>query len=584
MLTLQRCRANQLYKVAILLVIVWVSLCAQSALAATIAVSPGSGVYTVGSTFSVAVVVNTSGASINAADGTISFDGKQLSVVSVSRGNSIFSLWTSEPTFSNSAGTISFSGGSPGGYTGSAGTIMNVTFRTLTAGTPRVSITGGSVLAADGRGTNVLTSMKSGSYTISAASVAEQPEAIIEFVAPANTPGAPTVTSESHPMSKWSNQKTAVVRWNVPSDVTAVRTLLDKNQTSIPTKVYDSPLSTLTINDLEDGISYLHVQFKNDEGWGRVTHYRLAVDTTAPQGLAVTRAPESSATNPTQSFIATTSDAAGSSAIASFKVQYNGGEPIVFQNTDQKNQFTLSEVPAGNHTLVVEAFDEAGNSSVVTTTFSVEEFSAPSFTEVPVRVPLDVVPVLLGTTQPRAKVTVSVERSGQETQTYQTNADDAGAFRFIPDGTFTAGVYSITAQAEDENGAKSATSEPVKLVVEESGIVRFGSIALSVVSVLIPLLASLFVMIFGSVYMLYRYRAFRRKLDRETDEVAHVSHDVLVHVRTAVAETVADIIDSRKTKKLTQSEERIVAIITTEIDQAEKKITKEVADVTELVH
>jgi len=112
-------------------------------LASTLTLSPTTGVYTTGSTFTVRVVVNTNNASVNAADATLSFNPKELQVVSVSRASSIFSLWTTEPTFSNSAGTISFSGGSPSGYTGSAGTVMSVTFRTLGAGSPRVNITSG---------------------------------------------------------------------------------------------------------------------------------------------------------------------------------------------------------------------------------------------------------------------------------------------------------------------------------------------------------------------------------------------------------------------------------------------------------
>src|SRR5690606_24690928 len=110
-----------------------------------------------GARFTVNVIVNSSGQAINAADGNLTFNPRELSVVSVSRGSSIFSLWTSEPAFSNSAGTVTFSGGSPNGYTGSSGHVMSVTFQALSAGTPKVSLSGGSVLAADGRGTNVLT-------------------------------------------------------------------------------------------------------------------------------------------------------------------------------------------------------------------------------------------------------------------------------------------------------------------------------------------------------------------------------------------------------------------------------------------
>ena len=214
-----------------------------STYAATLSVSPNTGVYTAGQTFSARVVVNTGSDSINAADGTLSFNPKEITVVSISKG-SIFSLWTAEPSFSNSAGTITFSGGSPSGYKGSGGTIITITFRAAAAGSPKVSFSSGSVLAADGRGTNVLTSMNGGSFTIAAAGAGTAPEPeVIEYVAPANTPAAPAVESSTHADQElWYNQKTAELTWSLPSDVTAVRTLLDENSGSIPTRVYDTPI------------------------------------------------------------------------------------------------------------------------------------------------------------------------------------------------------------------------------------------------------------------------------------------------------------------------------------------------------
>ena len=210
-------------------------------LAASLSITPATGVYTTGKTFTVSVVVNTDGKSINAADGTLSFNPKELTVVGVGRGSSIFSLWTAEPTFSNAGGTITFSGGLPSGYTGGAGSVMSVTFKSLTSGAARVAISGGSVLAADGRGTNVLTNMNGGSYTLAAVETQPTAEVIVEYIAPANTPAAPAVTSQTHPdQNTWYQKTNAVLAWKLPAGVTGVRTLLDTRAVSVPTKVYDS--------------------------------------------------------------------------------------------------------------------------------------------------------------------------------------------------------------------------------------------------------------------------------------------------------------------------------------------------------
>ena len=130
---------------------------------------PGSGEYSVGDTFNVDIVVDSGGGDgINASDAVIKFDTEYLIVKKVSKGDSIFNLWTSDPTFSNKNGTITYSGGLPGGpgkgFKGSSGYIMNITFSSLKAGETSVSFSSGSVLANDGLGTNVLSSSNGAKY------------------------------------------------------------------------------------------------------------------------------------------------------------------------------------------------------------------------------------------------------------------------------------------------------------------------------------------------------------------------------------------------------------------------------------
>ncbi len=186
------------YKTTVLLSLLFSCfIISTTAHAASLALSPSTGVYTANGIFTVNVLVNTNGKPVNAADGVLSFDTSKMSVVSVNRSGSIFNLWVTEPTFSNSAGTVNFSGGLPSGYTGKSGKIMSVTFRLAGAGTAKASFSSGSVLANDGRGTNILTSMGSGAYTIQAAAITPVPE-LIEYIAPPNTPGLPKITSSTH--------------------------------------------------------------------------------------------------------------------------------------------------------------------------------------------------------------------------------------------------------------------------------------------------------------------------------------------------------------------------------------------------
>src|SRR3989344_2949948 len=138
-----------------------------SAQAATLNFSPPSGTYNVGSTFSVNVNVESANQAMNAASGIVSFPWDKLEVVSISKQGSIFSLWPAEPSFSNSAGTVSFEGIvlNPG-YIGASGKILTLTFRARNTGQANVSFSSGSVLANDGTGANILNGLRVAVFTL----------------------------------------------------------------------------------------------------------------------------------------------------------------------------------------------------------------------------------------------------------------------------------------------------------------------------------------------------------------------------------------------------------------------------------
>src|SRR3989344_328550 len=66
-----------------------------------------------GETFLVDIKMDTGGRAINAAEISVEFPSNKLRAVSVSKENSIFTLWPQEPAFSNEQGKLSFVGGVP---------------------------------------------------------------------------------------------------------------------------------------------------------------------------------------------------------------------------------------------------------------------------------------------------------------------------------------------------------------------------------------------------------------------------------------------------------------------------------------
>ncbi|MFZ2253482.1 MAG: cohesin domain-containing protein [Minisyncoccia bacterium] len=557
----------------------------HSAFAATLKLNPNTGVYTTGKAFTVNVIVTTDGKAVNASDGQLTFNPKEISVVSVSRASSIFNLWTEEPTFSNAAGTISFGGGSPTGYKGASGSVISITFKAITAGTPKINFKSGSILAADGLGTNVLTGMSGGTFTIAAAT--ENPEP--EYIAPANTPKAPVVTSGSHPdQNAWYGNKTAELEWALPSDVVAVRTLLDNEPNTVPTIVYDERVTSKKIEDLTEGISYFHIQFKNTEGWGKITHYKLAVDTEVPTLFTISE--NASSTEGANILVFTVEDI---SPILEYKIQIDGKDPFVYTDEKFTKQFTLPTLQPGYHTIIVEAIDSAGHSIAATYSFTIEAFEKPEFIDFPSRINTEVIPAIKGKTRPNSRVLVAVQKEGGpiiNTASGSENVDDPftiqsdseGVFIYIPSQPFERGVYTVTAIARDASGKISERSDEIKIIVETPGYIVFGGAIINVLSVVIPLVALVLLMIFGSWYLWHRLSVWRVRVRKETLEaessLSHEFNSIVANLDT----NVAALKESRK-GKLTKAELVLIEQIEFDLKTARTKISKEITDIEEII-
>lgn len=541
--------------------------------AATLSLSPDTGVYTVGGTFSARIIINTQGKPINAAEGTLAYNPRELQVLSVSKAGSIFNLWTSEPSFS--AGTVSFSGGSPSGYTGAGGTVATVIFKILAAGTLNVRFGSGSVLAADGQGTNVLGNMTGGAYTTSAASNNPPPE----YVAPANTPAAPVITSSTHPdPNAWYTASTAELSWKLPSDVIAVRALLDAKTGTVPTVVYDATVSQKELKDLT-GVNYFHLQFKNKEGWGRVAQYRLAVDVSKPESFTMTVA-DATSTSPKKHIFFDAKDSI--SGIASYTVQIDTAEKKKWVDEQKNGLFELPLLGAGDHTIVADAYDAAGNMLEASLTLTIEAFEAPKFTDYPAEISASLIPVVKGSTRPNAKVYLTQNTAGSVTDAtkheYTLTADGAGTFIFVPEARLAPGVYEFSARAVDQNGAESRTSDTVRIAVQESSLTRTGNALIGILSVAIPLVALIVLLALLLIYTMHYFRKLRARLRKEITEAEQSLAEEFGTIINGLNQRVEEL-KAGKGGKASRAESQLLNTIARELESAEARVKKEVDDI-----
>ncbi len=246
---------------------------------ATLALSPSSGGYEVGSTFDVAINLNTGGQATDGADiHYLNYDPAVLSAVSVVPG-SLYST-TDVNTIDNTNGRIDFSQTTSGGttYTGS-GTLATVTFEALstTAGADiRFDYSAGAttdcnVSKAGGAHEDILSSVTDGRYTIT-----------VDTTAPSNVTAFQAVAGDGQISLSWNN----------PGDIDFVGTMVIRKIGAYPanasdgTQVYSGAGNSHTDTGLANGTTYYYTAFAYDGAPNYSSAVRSAQGSATPQATA----------------------------------------------------------------------------------------------------------------------------------------------------------------------------------------------------------------------------------------------------------------------------------------------------------
>lgn len=355
--------------------------------AAGVAVSPTAGSYGVGQSFTVTIQVDPQSKSVNAVEAKLSFDNTKLSVVSLSKIGSVFSLWTTEPSFSNTAGTIDFGGGSPSPFTAKS-SLMTLTFKVLAEGAGKVSVASASVLAADGLGTDVYTGPVNASYTLTGAAPTPTPtpqpspkpkeEPKAEPVKPKEVPSDAAITFGDPPRAPeagstvfldpeiWYATKIGVFTWGVPFDVDSLRIDMSTSSEFVPVTESHPPIEQISLNErvVSDGIQYLTMQYKNQVGWGGILHRKIMIDTIPPEKFVINVQTSNSPSKfPLLSFEAKDT----TSGIQKYVMTISGGEPIEVTPDEAKLGYLIRELKDATYTVKIVAYDFAGNQTESTT-------------------------------------------------------------------------------------------------------------------------------------------------------------------------------------------------------------------------
>ncbi|MFC1663759.1 cohesin domain-containing protein [Patescibacteria group bacterium] len=553
-----------------------------TAASASLYLSPPSGTYIVDSTFPIKIKVNSGGDAVNAAEGTLIFNPNELSVISLSKNESIFNLWTAEPTFSNSTGNIFFGGGTPSSFVGNSGTIVTITFKAKGQSSAQVGFSSGSILAADGKGTNVLVTMNGGVYTLSSQVITPPAEEVppeseyIPPTVPGGAPAAPVISSVTHPNpDKWYSNDDPEFNWKVPGDVTGVKLLINKIPTTLPTVSYKSPILEKKINDLTDGAWYFHVRFANQYGWGGISHRKVLIDTEAPDSFEIEIDTEGDLINPVPILKFKAKDLVSGIDFYEIKIDERVPEIVTPQELAVQPYRMPSQEP-GKYSVTIKAVDMAGNFTFSSKEITIEAVEPPVITSFPEKLQEGDLLSLEGTSLSDYTVLVYVQKEQETPFEREVKTDEQGNWSYTHEQSVKKGVYNVWAKNKNPKGALSYPTQEITIAVDLPALLQFGKIAidyLTMITTLIVLIVGAGIIIF---YGWYRVSLWRKRLRKETGEVK----DNVVQSFKALREEVRERVEYLDEKPgLTKKEREVRDKLQEALDICEKFISKEIEDV-----
>ncbi len=567
----------------------------QSAEAAVLYVLPEKRSVAPDESFNVDLKINTEDVYINAAQATVNFPANIIELVEVDNKISAFNFWVEEPLISNDDGTLEFIGGTAKGVSGSALQVLKMTFKAVGTGSAGITISDAVVTASDGKGTNVLSTIEETSIAVSPeivtpeapvvpttlATPVEQPQPVTrEPVPAADLPRKPQLKVSLYPdESRWYNHEgEVIVFWDVPDDVVRIATALDGSPNTSPGNIETGLFTGKSFGVLGDGVWYVHVQFRNNVGWGPEAHYRIAVDTTPPIAFEASIDSEVS-DSPAPTLFYETHDSL--SGIAKAAIYVDGKGPT--ESTLETTSLVLPLQPPGKHLAKVRFFDKAGNSVEDDLEFEILPLQTPVIGFVTKSVSQDEPVFVSGTALPGVSVDLRVyNKSGQEIDKETAASDPLGNWGLSLEKPLLLGKYTLAATARDERGALSYPSPVEEFTIRPRTIVSLGPIDLGwfEVFVIIILLVVAGVGIYGWYYVGLKGKkeAYAIVVARDVEKMHHLLEENLARLNNNVKKLDNFINPISKEIDPTFKEESLVFIAKMQevLDKIKKYVKKEV--------
>jgi hypothetical protein len=572
------------------LVLFWGILPDTAAASASLYLFPPSGTYAVGDKFNVSVKVDPGDTGINAAESVLIFNPSELEVVSVSKTASFFTLWTKEPEFSNIGGRIDFGGGTQKPFTSSVGTIVTISFKAKVSATTQVNFSSGSVLAADGLGTNVLGTMQGGSYTFNTKNVAvaldNSPTPVKNTLpvdtgvtAAPNTPEAPVIFSATHPdPDTWYSANNVSLSWSLPENISRIRSSINHDLVSLPNIDYKAGTLNADFEKIEDGIWYFHLQFKNAAGWGSIAHRKILIDTAPPLSFEIKVENAGDPAQPTPKLVFKAADEL--SGISYYEIKIDLTDSVKKMPDElESDSYQVQKLAPGKHSAIIRAVDMAGNSTLSLAEFEIISMSCPVPIVAPESIGTGDPIVFKGSSDyPGSTVSASIFRDESVIGTKEAGTDSHGnwAIFFPEDLKLKAGNYKARIKIFDSQGGQSEACPDIDFAIESSLI---NKIYLMVVDYLGIISLALILIIFNVwifVFAWHKIVQWRDRVKREADEADQTTLEAFEWLKKQNENEIKYL---NSLPEISEREKNLQNRLKYSLNNAENKIRKEIEDI-----
>lgn len=545
---------------------------------------------------SATVYIDSPTESINNAEGTISFPKGLITANSINSAGSVFSMWVEQPSFSNSAGTISFNGGIPNpGYKGSNGKVFDISFTAQSSGTIEIAFSNVAIRLNDGSGTNVVSQksnavLNSGAATVTTPTPTPTPTPVPTQTPPVNTPAvttpptatgqvpqAPVIFSQDMPdENEWYNFSGTTFSWAVPDDALSTQLFLGSFPDSIPSVTYTPAIKSKYIPSLSEGVWYLHARFRNQAGWGKITHRKILVDSSAPTDISATYA-----TDEKGNLVLTMSGKDTYSGIAKYIIDLDLSSRKLMEveastSTDFATSVTLPALVPGEHDIVVTAYDHVGNVSSASVKIVAPNLTAPEITSYPEKINKGEVFTVRGQSHyADTDLIVYVQEAEAQIKKFLVKSSPSGDFEFTSAIQSSDGIVTVYAKnvITDGSSFESDASQKVYVLVEKSQFIKISSKLTSLLSLIVPIVALVMLLVW-LVYITIRHVARMKKKTRRTYSTDDGVHNVFGVLKDDVKKYLA--IKSRPSAKsqLTIEEKAALKDLADDLEKSEEYFRK----------